>query len=152
MNELLFSQNDVIALTGVSRRRIGYWIATGFIRPAKVKEVGSVRRYFYDFKNLYTLRIIKSLLDAGFMLQTLRKVARALDRLKTDEAMKDAILVFGPGRRVEIITPEYAMDALTGQYLLLPTAGTYEGLKVKVEKFQEQKSKKQERRKERVPV
>lgn len=83
--ETAFSGKQAAAIVGISYRQLDYWARTNLIRPTLVDAAGSGSRRHYSYRNLLELRMVKSLLDAGFRLQSVREVFRYLrDHVSAD--------------------------------------------------------------------
>jgi len=115
-----FSEEHVQTITGLSKRRLRYWAATGFFKPSFVEGNAKLPfSRFYSFKDIVALRTLEILrIQNNVPLQHLRKVAEALGRLK-DELWTDTTLVVW-NRKVAFENPETGaqQEVLSGQYLL----------------------------------
>jgi len=70
-----YSAVDAAKLAGITRRQLDYWVSIELIEPAITAprgKAGTVK--LFDFDNLFQLRILKALMDAGFSIQALRKI------------------------------------------------------------------------------
>ncbi len=128
----VFTSEQVLRLTGVSRRRLNYWLDRGII-SADVDEArgrGHVR--LWSFSNLIEVRVALQLRD-DVSLQLLGKIVRKLRQhrgLKVPLAeVRLAVVPRGRGNRVVIQDSQGEWEeALSGQYvmtLVLPL-GRYE--------------------------
>ena len=68
-----FSGTRAAAVVGISYRQLDYWARTDLVRPSLADASGSGSRRQYSYRDLLELRVIKSLLDAGIKLESVRK-------------------------------------------------------------------------------
>lgn len=73
-----FSGTQAIEIVGISYRQLDYWARTDLVRPSVADARGSGSRRHYSYRNLLELRMVKSLLDAGIRLESVREVFRYL--------------------------------------------------------------------------
>jgi uncharacterized protein (DUF433 family) len=113
-----FTEEQVERLTGLTKRQLRYWDATGFFAPTHVDE-GS--RYFgriYSFRDVVGLRTLSILRNVEKVpLQNLRAAARSLSHLK--DALWTTTVLYVLQKRV-IIHEEGTgrlQDPVTGQYV-----------------------------------
>ncbi|HWL44191.1 MAG TPA: MerR family transcriptional regulator [Ilumatobacter sp.] len=69
-----FSGSQAAKVVGITYRQLDYWARTDLIRPSLSDASGSGSRRRYSYKDLLELRVIKTLLDAGFKLESVRDV------------------------------------------------------------------------------
>ena len=69
-----FSGTRAAQIAGITYRQLDYWARTGLVRPSIADAAGSGSRRRYSYQDLLELRLIKSLLDAGIRLETVRDV------------------------------------------------------------------------------
>lgn len=69
-----FSGHKAASVVGISYRQLDYWARTDLIRPSLLDATGSGSRRRYSYQDLLELRVIKSLLDAGIRLESVREV------------------------------------------------------------------------------
>lgn len=72
MSEQGFSGTKAAKVVGISYRQLDYWARTDLVRPSLVDASGSGSRRLYGYRDLLELRVIKSLLDAGIKLESVR--------------------------------------------------------------------------------
>ena len=87
-----FSGSKAASVVGISYRQLDYWARTDLIRPSLTDASGSGSRRLYSYRDLLELRVIKSLLDAGIKLESVRKAFTYL-RLQTDTDIAARTLV-----------------------------------------------------------
>ncbi len=73
------------AIVGITYRQLDYWARTDLIRPSVADADGSGSQRLYSYLDLVSLKIIKSLLDAGISLRMARTAVEYLqDHLGDD--------------------------------------------------------------------
>ncbi|MDO8364980.1 MAG: MerR family transcriptional regulator [Actinomycetota bacterium] len=92
MSEVGFSGTRAASVVGISYRQLDYWARTDLIRPSLCDASGSGSRRTYSYRDLLELRVIKSLLDAGIKLESVRKAFTYL-REQADTDIASATLV-----------------------------------------------------------
>lgn len=75
-----FSGTQAAKVVGITYRQLDYWARTDLIRPSLSDASGSGSRRRYSYKDLLELRVIKTLLDAGIKLESVRDVFEYLRR------------------------------------------------------------------------
>jgi DNA-binding transcriptional MerR regulator len=75
-----FSGTQAAKVVGITYRQLDYWARTDLIRPSLTDATGSGSRRRYSYKDLLELRVIKTLLDAGIKLESVRDVFEYLRR------------------------------------------------------------------------
>lgn len=76
-----FTSHQASRLTGCTSRQLRYWDQIGLVRPSVQRTGGrsGVPR-LYSFRDLVSLRVVKSLLDGGMSLQRVRRAFEYLRR------------------------------------------------------------------------
>lgn len=92
MSDKTFSGTQAADIVGISYRQLDYWARTDLVRPAVNDAKGSGTRRHYSYRNLLELRMVKSLLDAGIRLESVRDVFAYL-RSHVDDDITSAHLV-----------------------------------------------------------
>jgi DNA-binding transcriptional MerR regulator len=92
MSEQGFSGTKAASVVGISYRQLDYWARTDLVRPSLSDAAGSGSRRTYSYRDLLELRVIKSLLDAGIKLESVRRAFDYL-RTRTDTDIASAHLV-----------------------------------------------------------
>ena len=72
--ETSFSGRGAADIVGISYRQLDYWARTDLVRPSVTDAAGSGSRRRYSYSDLLELKVIKSLLDAGIRLESVRQV------------------------------------------------------------------------------
>lgn len=108
MSEVGFSGTKAASVVGISYRQLDYWARTDLIRPSLTDASGSGSRRLYSYRDLLELRVIKSLLDAGIKLESVRKAFTYL-REQADTDIATATLVIS-GSDVLLCDGEMLID------------------------------------------
>ena len=108
MSEDGFSGTKAASVVGISYRQLDYWARTDLIRPSLTDAAGSGSRRMYSYRDLLELRVIKSLLDAGIKLESVRKAFTYL-REQADTDIATATLVIS-GNDVLLCDGEMLID------------------------------------------
>ena len=69
-----FSGRQTADVVGISYRQLDYWARTDLIRPSLTDASGSGSRRRYSYQDLLELRVVKTLIDAGIRLESVREV------------------------------------------------------------------------------
>ncbi|MGH2711463.1 MAG: MerR family transcriptional regulator [Actinomycetota bacterium] len=82
-----FTSHQASRLTGCTSRQLRYWDQIGLVRPTVQRTGGrsGVPR-LYSFRDLVSLRVVKSLLDGGMSLQ---RVRRAFEYLRSNADLEE---------------------------------------------------------------
>lgn len=118
-----FSGTQATEIVGISYRQLDYWARTDLVRPSVADARGSGSRRHYSYRNLLELRMVKSLLDAGIRLESVREVFRYL-RENVDADITSAHLVIN-GSSVVLCQGDELIDVVRngqGVLNLLPLA------------------------------
>src|SRR4051812_21082069 len=92
MSETGYSGTKAATIVGITYRQLDYWARTDLIRPSLADASGSGSRRLYSYRDLLELRVIKSLLDAGIKLESVRTAFEYL-RTHVDTDIASAHLV-----------------------------------------------------------
>jgi DNA-binding transcriptional MerR regulator len=129
-----FSGARAAEIVGITYRQLDYWARTDLMRPTLSDATGSGSRRRYSYTDLLELRVIKSLLDAGIRLESVREVFTYLrDDLGSD--VSSASLVIQGSSSVLIRTDGELIDLVKrGQGVLniLPLAGVREEMDARI--------------------
>ena len=84
-----FTAEQASRLTGCSAHQLRYWDRVNLVKPSVQSSGGrpGVRR-LYSFRDLISLRVIRSLLEGGMSLQ---RVRRAIDYLRKKAALDEQL-------------------------------------------------------------
>ena len=119
-----FSGKKAAEIVGITYRQIDYWARTDLIRPSSCDAAGSGSRRVYSYRDLLELRVIKTLLDAGIKLESVRDVFKYLRNHVESEIAAAHIVI--SGQSVVLCQGDQLVDVLRGgQGVLnvLPLAG-----------------------------
>ncbi len=121
-------------IVGISYRQLDYWARTDLVRPSVEDAKGSGSRRRYSYTDLLELRVIKSLLDSGLKLESVREVFAYLhDNLGED--ISSANLVIQGSKSVLIQTDGELIDLVKrGQGVLniLPLDGVRKDMDARI--------------------
>ena len=113
-----FSGRRAAQIVGITYRQLDYWARTDLVRPSMRDANGSGTRRRYTYRDLLELRTIKTLLDAGIKLESVRRVFTFL-RENLGEDVASANLVIQGNRSVLVQTDGELVDLLrAGQGVL----------------------------------
>jgi len=119
-----YSGTQAAKIVGITYRQLDYWARTNLVRPSVTEAAGSGSRRQYSYRDLLELRMIKTLLDAGIKLESVRDVFAYLrDHVTSDIAAAHIVI---SGNQVVLCDGEQLTDVLRrGQGVLnvLPLAG-----------------------------
>ena len=90
-----FSGKKAAEIVGITYRQIDYWARTDLIRPSSCDAAGSGSRRVYSYRDLLELRVIKTLLDAGIKLESVREVFKYLRNHVESEITAAHIVISG---------------------------------------------------------
>ncbi len=92
-DQLGYSGTQTASIVGITYRQLDYWARTDLIRPSLSDAAGSGSRRRYSYGDLLELKVIKTLLDAGIRLETVRSVFEYLrEHVKTDIASAHLVI------------------------------------------------------------
>src|SRR6187200_1687097 len=93
MSEAGYSGTKAATIVGITYRQLDYWARTGLVRPSLADAAGSGSRRLYSYNDLLELRVIRSLLDAGLKLESVRSVFAYLrEHVGTDIAAAHLVI------------------------------------------------------------
>ena len=117
-------------IVGITYRQLDSWARTDLLRPSVADASGSGSRRSYNYQDLLELKVIKTLLDAGIRLETVRGIFEYL-RNELGEDVASANLVISGTTTMLVRTGEEIIDLISrGQGVLnvLPLAGVKQDL------------------------
>ncbi len=123
-----FSGKRTAEIVGITYRQLDYWARTDLIRPSLAKAKGSGSRRQYSYQDLLELKVVKTLLDSGIRLESVREAFEFL-RHELEEDVASANLVLNGAQSVVVRSGDELIDLLqNGQGVLniLPMAGVKE--------------------------
>lgn len=110
MTEQGFSGTKAAKIVGISYRQLDYWTRTGLIEPSLAAAEGSGSRRSYSYQDLLQLRMVKTLLDAGIGLPSVRKAFSYLRENVTTDITAAHVVISGD--TVEVCDGEQLIDVL----------------------------------------
>lgn len=112
-----YSGTRAANVVGITYRQLDYWARTDLIRPSLSDASGSGSRRRYSYKDLLELRVIKTLLDSGIKLESVRDVFTYLrEHVTTDIASAHLVI---SGSSVVLAQGDELIDVLAkGQGVL----------------------------------
>jgi DNA-binding transcriptional MerR regulator len=110
MSEAGYSGTKAATIVGITYRQLDYWARTDLIRPSLADASGSGSRRLYSYRDLLELRVIKSLLDAGIKLESVRTAFEYL-RTHVDTDIASAHLVIS-GNDVILCDGDQLIDVM----------------------------------------
>lgn len=91
-----YSGKRAAEICGITYRQLDYWARTDLVRPSLVDANGSGTRRRYSYRDLLELKVIKTLLDAGIRLESVRTAFEYLrDHLGEDVASAQLVISGG---------------------------------------------------------
>ncbi len=113
-----YSGKRTAEIVGITYRQLDYWARTDLIRPSAADASGSGTRRRYTYQDLLELKVIKSLLDSGLKLESVRDVFAYL-REQLNEDIASANLVINGSKSVVTRSGDELIDILqNGQGVL----------------------------------
>src|SRR6186713_3337320 len=106
-----FSGREAADIVGITYRQLDYWARTDLIRPTLADAKGSGSRRRYSYRDLLELKVIKSLLDAGIRLESVREAFTYL-RNNLGEEVTSAKLVISGGSAVLVRDGDELIDVV----------------------------------------
>jgi DNA-binding transcriptional MerR regulator len=113
-----YSGKKAAEVVGITYRQLDYWARTDLVRPSVTDAAGSGSRRQYSYRDLLELKVIKSLLDAGIKLESVRSVFQYL-REQLGEDIASAQLVISGGTAILVRDDDELVDVLKqGQFVM----------------------------------
>jgi DNA-binding transcriptional MerR regulator len=106
-----YSGRKAAEVVGISYRQLDYWARTDLVRPSLAEARGSGSRRLYSYRDLLELKVIKTLLDAGLKLESVRQVFTYM-REQLGEDISSANLVISGRSSVLVRSGEELIDVL----------------------------------------
>ena len=128
-----FSGTQTAKIVGITYRQLDYWARTDLIKPSLEEAKGSGSRRRYSYRDLLELRVIKTLLDAGIRLESVRDVFSYLREHVTTDISSANIVI--QGSSVVLCENDELVDILRrGQGVLnvLPLAAVKDDIDAKL--------------------
>lgn len=118
-----FSGTEAARVVGITYRKLDYWASTDLVRPSLIDSVASGSRRTYSYEDLLRLRLVKSLLDSGIGLESVREGIRYFEHEQQLD-IQDANLVIA-GSHVVLCSRDQLIDVVRqgeGVLNILPLA------------------------------
>jgi len=120
MIKTLFSIQQVMGISDVTRRQLVYWRQTKLIIPSCRTKGGHAR---YSFTDLIAVKTAKKLIDAGLSVQRIRhSISSLVMFLPTCKEPLAELSLVTTGDVILVLHKNTAFEALTGQEWILPIA------------------------------
>ena len=112
-----YSGKKTAEIVGITYRQLDYWARTDLVRPSVTDAAGSGSRRQYSYRDLLELKVIKTLLDAGIKLESVRTVFTYLrDQLGEDVASAQLLIT---GGSAVLVRDDELVDLLKqGQFVM----------------------------------
>ncbi len=130
-----YSGTQTAKIVGITYRQLDYWARTDLLKPSLAEATGSGSRRQYSYRDLLELRIIKTLLDAGIKLESVRDVFKNL-RASVGADISSANIVISGTTSVVLRTNDELIELMSkGQGVLniLALAGVKAGVDAGIE-------------------
>ncbi|MGI8754712.1 MAG: MerR family transcriptional regulator [Acidimicrobiales bacterium] len=113
-----YSGKKAAEIVGITYRQLDYWARTDLVRPTLADAAGSGSRRAYSYGDLLELKVVKSMLDAGIKLESVREAFSYL-RSQLGQEVASARLVIGGGSAILVRDDEELLDVLKqGQFVM----------------------------------
>jgi DNA-binding transcriptional MerR regulator len=109
-----YSGKQAADIVGISYRQLDYWARTDLIRPSVADARGAGSRRRYSYRNLLELKLVKTLLDHGIKLESIREGFSYL-RDHLGEDVSDAKLVIS-GTSAVLVRDDEELIEVIGRY------------------------------------
>jgi DNA-binding transcriptional MerR regulator len=106
-----FSGKKAAEIVGISYRQLDYWARTDLIRPSVADARGSGSRRRYSYRDLLELKLVKTLLDNGIKLESIREAFGYL-RTQLGEDLSTAKLVIAGNSAVLVRENDELVDVV----------------------------------------
>jgi DNA-binding transcriptional MerR regulator len=90
-----FSGKRAADIVGISYRQLDYWARTDLIRPSLADAHGSGSRRRYTYRDLLELKLVKTLLDNGIKLESIREAFGYLREQLGDDVASAKLVIAG---------------------------------------------------------
>jgi DNA-binding transcriptional MerR regulator len=90
-----FSGKRAADIVGISYRQLDYWARTDLIRPSLADAHGSGSRRRYTYRDLLELELVKTLLDNGIKLESIREAFGYLREQLGDDVASAKLVIAG---------------------------------------------------------
>jgi DNA-binding transcriptional MerR regulator len=109
-----YSGKRAADIVGISYRQLDYWARTDLIRPSVADAHGSGSRRRYSYRNLLELKLVKTLLDNGIKLESIREGFMYLrDQLGEDVSTAKFVIT---GTSAVLVRENYELIDVVNRY------------------------------------
>ncbi|MFN8019489.1 MAG: MerR family transcriptional regulator [Acidimicrobiales bacterium] len=127
-----YSGKKAAEIVGISYRQLDYWARTDLVRPSVADAAGSGSRRQYSYRDLLELKVVKSMLDAGIKLESVRAAFDYL-REQLGEDVASARLVIGGGKAILVRDDEELLDVIKSGQLVMTSLLSLDGVQREIE-------------------
>jgi DNA-binding transcriptional MerR regulator len=131
--ERYYSGKRAAEIVGISYRQLDYWARTELVRPSVGDAAASGSRRQYSYRDLVELKVVKSMLDAGIKLESVR-VAFDYLRDELNEDVASARLVIGGGRAILVRDDAELVDLLQSGQLAMTSLLSLDGVVAEIDR------------------
>src|SRR6478752_3556301 len=127
-----YSGKKAAEIVGISYRQLDYWARTDLIRPSVTDAAGSGSRRQYSYRDLLELKVVKSMLDAGIKLESVRTAFEYL-RVELGENVSSARLVIGGGKAILVRDDAELLDVIKSGQLVMTSLLSLDGVQAEID-------------------
>lgn len=127
-----YSGKKAAEIVGISYRQLDYWARTDLIRPSVADAAGSGSRRQYSYRDLLELKVVKSMLDAGIKLESVRTAFEYL-RVELGENVSSARLVIGGGKAILVRDDAELLDVIKSGQLVMTSLLSLDGVQAEID-------------------
>ena len=127
-----YSGKKAAEIVGISYRQLDYWARTDLVRPSVADAAGSGSRRQYSYADLLELKVIKSMLDAGIKLESVRTAFEYL-REQLGEDVASARLVIGGGKAILVRDDSQLLDVINSGQFVMTSLLSLDGVQREIE-------------------
>jgi DNA-binding transcriptional MerR regulator len=127
-----YSGKKAAEIVGISYRQLDYWARTDLIRPSVTDAAGSGSRRQYSYRDLLELKVVKSMLDAGIKLESVR-TAFAYLRVELGENVSSARLVIGGGKAILVRDDAELLDVINAGQFVMTSLLSLDGVQAEID-------------------
>ncbi len=123
-----YSGRRAAEIVGITYRQLDYWARTELVTPSLAVAKGSGSRRSYSYRDLLELKVVKTLLDGGIKLESVREAFTYLRENLTDD-ISSLQLVINGSRSIVVQHESELIDLLKngqGVMQVLPLGGVQE--------------------------
>ena len=151
-----FSGKKTADIVGISYRQLDYWARTDLIRPSITDAKGSGTRRRYSYRDLLELKLVKTLLDNGIKLESIRQAFTYLREQLGEQDVASAKLVIVGNSAVLVRENDELIDVVNryqgqGVLNLLALDGVQQQVNDAIELFPAEEPAKEARRRAAAP-